>query len=59
MNAPKVIANLVAAIGERIRFYRSARGWWIEIVTRRRPRRPRHSEAWRKAVVFPPMAARG
>ena len=36
MNAPKVIANLVAAIGERIRFYRSARGWWIEIVTRRR-----------------------
>lgn len=33
---PKVLANLVAAIGERIALYRTSCGWMLMLDTRRR-----------------------
>jgi len=35
--SPRIVARLVAAL-PRLNVYRSARGWWVEIVTRRIPR---------------------
>ena len=34
---PKVLANLVAAIGEWIALYRTSCGWMLMLNTRRRP----------------------
>ncbi len=38
MTAARIVVDLVAAL-PRLNVYRSARGWWVEIVTRRAPRR--------------------
>ena len=37
MDFPRIVLQLVAAL-PRLNVYRSACGWWVEIVTRRSPR---------------------